>query len=438
MNELDFTERGWIPHSGWPITFSELSEHYDKAQEYCQLGRNAYLAQDWISDFTELPDFETDNLLPRVWQFSSPPLHFGQAYQQALEKLPTVAIYTHANVTNLNLDSSGREIVSVDIATLNGKNGTLKAGQFVLACGGIENPRLLLASNDVSEKGIGNDNDLVGRFFMEHIEVESATITGFDGNQMRQLKRVRSQSGVEVGVAFCTPESKQKELEIGNGGAFIAAPPRISKSNGWTAFLAYRDALLKARLPKNALDNLSQLLVDFDTMAGVFALRLQGKETSAILDKGSINIISIAEQVPNPASRVTLSGKKDLLGNPQANLNWQVTDLDKHTVQSTMELIATEMSRLDIGRVKIEEWLQAGSGSEWSPRLRGGHHHMGTTRMADSPTEGVVDKNCKVHGIDNLFIAGSSVFPTGGYVNPTLTIVALSIRMAEHLKSIRL
>jgi len=213
------------------------------------------------------------------------------------------------------------------------------------------------------------------------------------------------------------------------------APP-LGKNNGWTALMAYRDALLKAKLPKNAASNLSQLFVDFDTVVGVFALRLQGKSTKTkILEKGSVDIKSTAEQIPNPASRVTLSDEKDIFGNPQARLHWQVTDLDKRTIRSTMELIATEMSRLDIGRVKIEEWLREGSGSSWPTKLRGGNHHMGTTRMANEPTAGVVDKNGKVHGIDNLYIAGSSVFPTGGYVNPTLTIVALSIRMAEHLTS---
>jgi len=435
LNEIDFLEREWIPHSGWPINLSDLLKHYDRAQKYCQLGPYAYLAEDWIADFTELPAFEPNNLLARIWQFSSPPLNFGKSYLQTLEKLTSVIVYTHANVINLNLNNSGQHIDSVKIATLEGATGTLKAGQFILACGGIENPRLLLTSNDVNKQGVGNDNDLVGRFFMEHTEIESAKITGFDGNQMRQLKRVKTQSNLEVGVAFCTPESKQKELKVGNGGSYISAPP-LGKNNGWTALMAYRDALLKAKLPKNAASNLSQLFVDFDTVVGVFALRLQGKSTKTkILEKGSVDIKSTAEQIPNPASRVTLSDEKDIFGNPQARLHWQVTDLDKRTIRSTMELIATEMSRLDIGRVKIEEWLREGSGSSWPTKLRGGNHHMGTTRMANEPTAGVVDKNGKVHGIDNLYIAGSSVFPTGGYVNPTLTIVALSIRMAEHLTS---
>ena len=434
LTEIDFVKRDWIPHSGWPIELKDLQQYYVSAQSYCKLGPYAYSPEQFIEEYNDFPEFALQNLKARLWHFSAPALHFGKEYKPVLELLPNVTVYTHANVTHLNLNETGQHIDSATLNTLSGKSGLIKAKQIIVAGGGIENPRLLLASNDVSRHGIGNDKDLVGRFFMEHTEAESAKIRGFNAAQMRQLKRVKTQAGDELGVAFCASAEKQKEFEFGNGAAFIAAP-RLQRKSGWTAFIAFRDALLTAKAPKNALENLNRLMVDFDTVAGVFALRLRGSGTNAqIVDNGSIDVIAMAEQIPIPESRVTLSDNKDQFGKPQAKLHWQLAELDKRTIRYTMQLIASEISRLDIGRVQLSEWLQDDSDNTWSPRLRGGHHHMGTTRMADDPGAGVVDKNCKVHGVNNLYIAGSSVFPTGGYVNPTLTIVALSVRLADHLK----
>ena len=140
-----------------------------------------------------------------------------------------------------------------------------------------------------------------------------------------------------------------------------------------------------------------------------------------------------AEQAPNPDSRITLSNERNALGGRLPILDWRLTELDKRSFYAPAKLLGAELARLGIGLFRIEPWLLDGANT-WSPNLVGGYHHMGTTRMAEDERQGVVDSTCKVHNVDNLYVAGSSVFPTSGNINPTLPLVALALRLADHLK----
>ncbi len=153
-------------------------------------------------------------------------------------------------------------------------------------------------------------------------------------------------------------------------------------------------------------------------------------------------LIVRAEQSPNPESRVTLSPtRKDIYGMPRIELDWQFQDIDKQSVKIMLENFDGFLRKHSLGKVDAAPWLDDPS-KQWdidpliSTHAIGGYHHMGTTRMADSPETGVVDENGKVFGICNLYVAGSSVFPTCGWANPTLTIVALSQRLAEHVSTL--
>ena len=140
------------------------------------------------------------------------------------------------------------------------------------------------------------------------------------------------------------------------------------------------------------------------------------------------------EQAPNPNSRVTLDTEKDALGMPRANLHWQLTPLEKHSLRNINTVIGQEVGRASMGRVNIYDYLQDETDESWPSFTGGGWHHMGTTRMSEDPKQGVVDANCKIHGINNLYVAGASCYVTAGAVNPTLTLIALSIRLSDHLK----
>ena len=128
-----------------------------------------------------------------------------------------------------------------------------------------------------------------------------------------------------------------------------------------------------------------------------------------------------------------LSTARDALDMPRAKLDWRLTELERRSFRVFYEVMGRELGRSGVGRVQILDWVRRDEGT-WPSTLSGGWHHMGTTRMHDNPRFGVVDANCRVHRVDNLFVAGASVYPTGGAANPTLTLVALSLRLSDHLK----
>jgi choline dehydrogenase-like flavoprotein len=146
------------------------------------------------------------------------------------------------------------------------------------------------------------------------------------------------------------------------------------------------------------------------------------------------HLMTRQEQAPNPNSRVTLSTEKDAMGMPRVRFDWQLTELDKRSIRTYYKLLGQEMGRTGIGRVQMREWLLSDDRT-WPSFISGGWHHMGTTRMHDDPKQGVVDANCRVHGIGNLYVAGAAVYPTAGSANPTLTLVALSLRLSDHLRT---
>ena len=186
-------------------------------------------------------------------------------------------------------------------------------------------------------------------------------------------------------------------------------------------------------MPDDLRDKIWKVILDLDDVAAnVYRRFVEGKDIIAA--PKLIYLHSQSEQAPNPDSRVTLSDERDALGLNWARLEWRLTELDKRSVEVMTKAIGAEFGRLNLGRVRLDDWLLDG-GKDWGPDLKGSPHHMGTTRMSDDPRMGVVDRRCRVHGIENLYIAGSSVFPTGGYMNPTLTIVALALRLADHLEA---
>jgi choline dehydrogenase-like flavoprotein len=186
------------------------------------------------------------------------------------------------------------------------------------------------------------------------------------------------------------------------------------------------NALKAGKIPENFDDHVANFIRDLDDVVIYSYQRAFQPQTE------SYSLLTELEQAPNAQSRITLSDEKDILGIPKANLHWQIGELEKKTIRRINSLLALEMGRADIGRVRLLEEDESG----WLPTLRGSWHQMGTTRMHGSPDKGVVDSDCRIFNMDNFFIAGSSVFPTSGYTNPTLTIVALSIRLADHIKQL--
>lgn len=435
LDPIDFEKRAWIPHSGWPITQGDIQPYYDEARALFGLPPHRP-GPDALPRFgVRLPDFDRDRVDVKLWSFDRQSSRFTFGACRDLVDHPRCTIITHATVTSIDLDASGRRVTSVELRSLGGRRSRIHARVFVLAAGGIENPRLLLASRQSQANGLGNGHDLVGRFFMEHPHARGGKIVSTRVWDLLKAFRRHSLDGQGVAALLALGEKTQRREGTLNTSLTIA-PRQPADHVQFMGMRAY-----------------SRVKHDLDPTRGARTLWLGVKKAATLaqrvfdpgrpwllhkLGRVELALLVRAEQAPNPDSRVTLSTERDALGMPRVKLDWRMTDLDIHSVERLVTTLGSELERLGGGSVEPADWLSE-PGRTWrtdplvSAHPIGGYHHMGTTRMADSPRQGVVDAQCRVHGIDNLYIAGSSVFPTSGWANPTFTIAALALRTADHI-----
>ncbi len=434
LDPIDFEERSWIPHSGWPFGPAELEPYYREASRLCELRPEAWDAGFWqeASGRAGLP-LESAALVDGVFQ-RSPPTRFGFAYRDRVVESDAIHTVLHANVVRIETHPQGDRVRQVEVRAPGGRRGSVTARAFVLAAGGIENPRLLLASRSrMHPEGIGNQHDLVGRFFTEHphlvdgffLPSDPELAAGYYGHHV-------TDAGGFEGLLTASEETLRSE-QLQNLSITLAPTARRSasaleaeNSAGVVHLKLLANRLSEGELPDDLVDKLGRVLLDLDDVAVAAWSRATGSREEGRMFKVFVR----SEQAPNPESRLTLGDDTDAFGLPRPRLAWRLSDGDLRTVRRAHELLGREVGRAGLGRVFFPE----GDGREtWGRRIFGGNHHMGTTRMHVDPEQGVVDPDGRVHGIENLYVAGSSVFPTCGYANPTLTLVALAARLGAHL-----
>ncbi|MBV8978596.1 MAG: GMC family oxidoreductase [Alphaproteobacteria bacterium] len=401
LSEIDFEARDWMPHSGWPFPRREIAPYFKRAQSLVECGPFVYdHGARWArSQGAPLPLAE-GGVYTSWFQFSRMrgsvlPTHFGQRYGDDIKRIPRLSSFLHANVTAIRLAPDAGRVERLDIATLSGKRFTLKPKLTVLACGAMENARLLLASNDVASQGIGNGADLVGRFFADHpIPRDTATLVVFDGQLAPFYTNNAILGSLILRATFSPTEDFQRRRKI--------------------------PASLTTVENEVKLDELGQAaVVTVANVLGVDATGARAFSTGCGM-----------ELVPDPDRRLTLSGEHDALGLPRLKLHMRVAQSNFDHYRTALKELGRQLLAARIGMIR----LNRKSRQDWIGVMDWGNHHMGTTRMAADPKQGVVDGDCKVHGIANLFVAGSSVFPTYGASNPTLNLVALALRLATHVR----
>jgi choline dehydrogenase-like flavoprotein len=395
----DFEQRDYIPNSGWPIQYADLVPWYRRACETLQIGPFAWNA-------TARAKAMGQTLLPlgaaidqRYYQFS-PPTRFARVYGGVLEKAEDVRVVMQANVTDIRLESESGRVSSLKCQTLTGSTFHVHANRYVLALGGIENARVLLASRSQQPAGVANGHDVVGRYFMEHPHYYGAVAL------VRPTK---------VPLVFYTRIPSDFKRADGSAVRTIGAL-------GLAADVARREKLL----------NFSATFQSDSVPSKVGPLSQAMVQRLLVRGRGEFRTEELsvrAEQSPIPDSRVTLTDEFDALGMPRVALNWRIAPEDDVQMRRGLIILVSELAAAGIAR----GWVP-GDASRFVWRQAPGGHHMGTTRMGTDPAVSVVDANCRTHEVENLYIAGSSVFPTSGDSNPTLTIVAMAHRLADTLK----
>jgi choline dehydrogenase-like flavoprotein len=431
LDPVDFKVRPGLPYSGWPFDLSYLVPWYRRAQPVCQLGPFDYDLASWGVKQATIPDpFRGPNFEVRMLQ-ESPPTRFGTVYRNELQQAANVTVYLNANALYFAANDEGTEISHLPVRTLSGVDLTFKSKYYVLAAGGIENARLLLLSGRTVAAGIGQSRDKVGRFLMVHLVYSAGVIVPTD--PFVDLDFLTGRDGIHHMVdgvdrkfvtyfALAEDAMQRQSLPGARFGWQYKFAPIAAAVDAAKRLVDRKDDRA------HAMNDLAIVFRNLDGLAEQSARRVVLHEG---LPVEQLEFGFSSEQFPNPDSRVELAAELDPLGLPSVAVNWRVTADDKRSAYATSRLLGAELGRAGFGRMQSN---LIDDDRTWPPDFYGDAHHTGSTRMHRDPSLGVVDENCRVHGVANLHVAGSSVFPTAGSANPTLTIVALALRLADHLK----
>lgn len=468
FDAMDFQHRSWVPHSGWPIQASDLEPYVDRAGQVLGLGPALYRED----QLRVLPNDNTGHewsglkLRPVVWQYSQHeasgavlnyfakdgveggqhlgmlqhsgaprPLHLGEASRGYLEESKNITVVINATALELLPTDAGGRVNRVRIASASGNTGFVEARKVVLACGAIDNARLMLSSCSANENGVGNNHGNVGRFLSDHPFWPIAKYNGAGDATVRRKLGARwlTRSGnkhVYVLGLKISPQLQRDEHLLNSALHIVELgeePPAVSQVGNFLRLVKQRKFGKETwRALVSAMTRPRQLL------SGIYSRYVRHEPPQA--NPTSVAFGAVVEQVPDPDSRVTLSDQTDAFGMRRARIDWHVSEREFASAKRLAGLVSEEFERQGFEQPEFADWLEDSSG-KFRSHIHDMAHPMSTTRMSDDPKDGVVDANCKVHGVSDLYVAGSSVFSTSGYMNPTLMIVALSLRLADHLKS---
>ena len=380
LDEVDFEARNGVKNSGWPIRKKDLDPYTIKTNSILEI--NAFPPNKPLND----------NLEEIYFRFSAP-VRFGNKYREDIEKSPLISLLINSPI--MDIVPTAKKISHINLYSKNGIAQQISAKYFALCAGGIENSRLLLWSNQLHRSGVVPNSQTLGKYWMEH-PVYKAGDTALYTFTKLHVKH-------SLGLRFYAPTSKFLHAHgIGNFGMRLTTGENPIK------------ALIKDGL----------------CIAPNFFTTLAQKANEGLVCSAELRLAW--EQIPVSENRIELSNEKDALGMPRTNLYWKKQPQDRTSAEAAMKLFGSYLIKENLGRAKVVSWLANGKDyPEDDERIS--FHHMGGTRMASTSAEGIVDANCKVFGVDNLYIGGSSVFPTGGHANPTYTIVQLALRLGDHI-----
>jgi choline dehydrogenase-like flavoprotein len=421
LDKVDLERRDWVPESGWPLSFEDIDAHYARAAEICGF-EAPWRESSLVLRELDTPDLDTRRIAPFLWRYAPNGRRSYRNFGDLARPAAGIDIVLHANLAEIRANRSGR-VTSVIASSLAGRRLEVSAAAFVLCCGGIENARLLLLAQETHGEGFGGE--AVGRYFMQHPRGKIASVeTSADGALALQdmFNVLARPSPPQYEVGFALPESVQREEKLLNASAILTyhADPR----SGWERL---KSGLAGAGA--QAVRDLAASVADpLDVMRN---LRRRASGRHPALRTEAIDVVIDLEQEPDPESRITLSDNRDALGMKRVRIDWRISENERRTAARFADHLSTEFTRLGLGALRPANWLERGDMKTGA--LTGTYHHIATTRMSIDPRYGAVDPNCRVHGAENLYVAGCSTFATGGHANPTLTIVALALRLAHHL-----
>jgi choline dehydrogenase-like flavoprotein len=434
LDPIDFEARPWVPESGWPIDRHEVERSIPEAETILGVTTpEAFAPRFWETDpvhqALELPE-----LSPRA-HIIGRRFRMGKRYKSTLRRSATTTVIHDATVTELVAPAESSRVQHAECLSRIGRRFRVTAAAFVIACGGIENPRLLLLSRRHRSAGLGNDHDQVGRYYMNHPRGDSVGRLFLEpghphfrdfiaGLTMGFERRV----GARMQLAVAPRADFMRREEILNISSFFYGSSLQRLARLKPSLEAITEGIARRRLTRPILGHAVRLFAEAPLLAE--ATWYRARRIPFMIDH--LVLVDQVEQLPNPESRVTLSDRRDRVGQPLVRLDWKIDTSVVRTHRVFYRALDARLRQRGIGRIEsplLED-------ESFEPEYTDCAHPAGTTRMHVDARKGVVDTDCRVHGLANLFVAGGSVFPTVGNAAPTLTIVALATRLANHLQSL--
>jgi len=434
MDPVDFKDRESRAGSFWPYSFKVLEPFIERAQNL--MGVDSSKFGEELLEKINLNTVDSSEFFDwKAWQFCDFPFRFGEKFHTELDQSENITVILNANLVDMYTSDNAGEVESALIKNLNGRVEMVKAADFVIACGGIENAKILLnmmAKGSLPEENTGG---MIGKCFAEHPNATIGYLEGKNAAKLFEHHRIKYvNGGKEIKPGLGVNPKSQERYGIMNG---IVSVWPIPKENS-----AVNRVKLILHLIRKKEFGLKFLINTFLILPGIVSLlphvrhRLKGGVVNTPHRTDCFEVRLMSETVPNPDSKVYLDENSDAMGLKVAVLDWKLAKQDRDSFSAIANLVKCYFDRQDGVSMSLLEWVND-CDSDWTKFINSdGHygHHMGTTKMGSNPQQSVVDENCKVHGMGNLYVAGSSVFPTFGFANPTLTIVALSLKLAGHLK----
>jgi choline dehydrogenase-like flavoprotein len=429
LEEIDLGERDWVPYSGWPISMTELAPWYQHAERFFRLEGQPYDEQIYRNLGMSPPAWRAGELCTHFTIYT-PRVNLGNLFHRYVKESASIRLIVKANVLEVTTEAAGTICTGVRVASLDGKSARVNAPAVVLCGGGIENARLLLLSRSQKRDGLGNDRDLVGRFLQDHPNATTANVYPTDIRSLHALFSLQKKGDLRYFPKFSLHPRKQEAEQCLNCTSHLVFEQ--DENSGLAACREIYHGVHRNQRPSDLRRKLFNIAADLPAvLRSASSFLLKGK--SPLGKPTKVRLQCHAEQQPDRESRVTLSEESDLLGLQKARIHWKVNEAERSTMRIITQSMRDELLRLGLAQVEIDPWLEDNA-QGWKSRMADSYHHIGTTRMAADQNSGVVDDNCEVFGTQGLYVAGSSVFPTSGYANPTLTIVALSLRLASHIR----
>lgn len=416
-----FERRSWVPDSGWPLSAAELRPYLDRAAEFFEVGGEPY--DDRVWDPFGLSPLPLDPArLRHLATVYAPRPDLGARFRLELERAEDVRVLLGATATQV-LAEGGRAATGLLAAGAGGREVEVRAGAFVLCAGAVENARLLLLSG-----GLGNDADLVGRYFQDHPCAHVGTVQTPDPAALLDRYSLLYRRPLRYFPKIGAGPELQRRRQVLDGIANFIFDFGMDSGLEAAKRLYRRWRRRGPRVETSIAGNLMRAGRDLPELARAYRRFRRGLSPAGPVERIVLQVH--VEQAPDRESRVMLGDELDPLGRPLARVDWRIGEQDVETARALSATVGAELSRLGLGRVEIGEWLRDPQAAR---RFSGAYHHLGTTRMSDDPRRGVVDRDCAVHGVAGLYCCGGSVFPAGGAANPTLTMVALALRLADRL-----